>query len=123
MSVTLVFFYLFCQFFQKKNIFLQIDNSDIGLIKLPSPVKLSNVIQPIELVCSKPKNLDVVVVGNGLTNTTQTTLAPILQYADLKTIPLYQCVPDFPFLIFRKSVICARGVQQRSACRGDSGGM
>jgi len=96
--------------------------NDIGLIKLPSPVQLSDVIKPVKLACTKPKNMNVIVIGNGLTNTTQTTLAPILQYTDLKTIPLYQCIPDFPFLLFRKSVICARGVQMRSACRGDSGG-
>lgn len=33
-----------------------------------------------------------------------------------------ECVLDYPILIFRKSVICARGIQQRSVCRGDSGG-
>lgn len=106
-----------------KLILLDLLNSDIGLIKLPSPVQFSDVIKPVELACTPaPKNLDVTIIGNGLINTTATTLAPILQYADLKIIPLYQCIPDFPFLLFRKSVICARGVQQRSACRGDSGG-
>lgn len=84
-------------------------------------MQFSDVIKPVELACSAPKNLDVTVIGNGLTNTTETALAPILQFAPLKTIPMLQCIPDFPFLIFRSSVICARGVQQRSSCRGDSG--
>lgn len=85
-------------------------------------MKFTNVIKPVELACTPAKNLNVVVIGNGLTNTTETTLAPILQFADLKTIPLNQCLLDFPYLIFRKSVVCARGEQQRSSCHGDSGG-
>lgn len=55
-------------------------------------------------------------------NTTDKALAPILQWAPLKTIGMMECVPQFPFLLLRKSVICARGEEQRSTCRGDSGG-
>lgn len=76
----------------------------------------------MNLACSAGKNLVVTAIGNGLLNTTAKEIAPILQYTTLKTIPLLQCLPDFPFLLFRKSVVCARGEQQKSTCRGDSGG-
>lgn len=76
----------------------------------------------MKLACSPGKRLPVTAIGNGLTNTTQKEIAPILQFTSLTTISLIECLPDFPFLLFRKSVVCARGVQQRSTCRGDSGG-
>ncbi|XP_055327025.1 collagenase-like [Sitodiplosis mosellana] len=96
--------------------------NDIGLIKLPEKVKFSNTIKPVKLACSSSKNMVVTAIGNGLMNTTSKEIAPILQFTTLKTIPLMQCLPDFPILLFRKSVICARGEQQKSTCRGDSGG-
>lgn len=92
------------------------------MIKLPKQVQLSETIKPVKLACSAAKNLVVTAIGNGLMNTTAKEIAPILQYTTLKTIPLLQCLPDFPFLLFRKSVVCARGEQQKSTCRGDSGG-
>lgn len=96
--------------------------NDIGLIKLPAPVEFSDTIKPVKLACESNRALDVTAIGNGLMHTDDRQLAPILQYVDLKTISLGECLPNFPFLIFRKSVICARGQQQKSACRGDSGG-
>lgn len=97
-------------------------HSDIGLIKLPSPVKTSDVIKPVPLACSSTSGMDVIAIGNGITKDTDKTIAPILQYTQLQTITMVECVLDFPVIIFRKSVICARGAQQRSVCRGDSGG-
>lgn len=96
--------------------------SDIGLIHLPQKVESTDTIKPISLSCNSRPNLPVTVIGNGLLNTTAKEIAPILQYTTLKTIPLRECLSDFPFLILRQSVICARGKQQRSACQGDSGG-
>lgn len=66
--------------------------------------------------------MDVVAIGNGITKDTDKTIAPTLQYTQLQTITMLECILDYPILVFRKSVICARGVQQRSVCRGDSGG-
>lgn len=96
--------------------------SDIGLIKLPKKVQFSETINPVKLACSSASNLNVIAIGNGLMHTSSTELAPILQFTSLKTVPMWKCLSDFPFLLFRKSVICVRGVQQRSSCRGDSGG-
>lgn len=92
------------------------------MIKLPEPVEFTDIIKPVELACSSTSGMDVVAIGNGITKNTDKTIAPILQYTELKTITMLQCVIDYPILLFRKSVICAEGVQQRSVCRGDSGG-
>lgn len=117
-----------CPFWRSiPNVFRNINDytvfySDIALIKLPEPVAFSDVIKPVKLACSSTHGMDVTVIGNGLTNTTSKSLAPILQYTTLTTIRHLQCLKDFPILLFRKTVICATGLQQRSSCRGDSGG-
>lgn len=97
-------------------------DSDIGLIKLPSPVELTDVIQPVHLGCTSNNNVDAVAIGNGLMHTKDKDLAPILQYAQLKTVSLLQCLPFFPIIAFRKSVICVKGLERQSVCNGDSGG-
>lgn len=96
-------------------------NSDIALIKLPEPVKFSDVIKPIPLACSSTKNMDVIAIGNGKTGDNR-GIASILQYTELKTISTLSCLKTFPFLIFRRSVVCAKGVEKKSTCQGDSGG-
>lgn len=97
-------------------------NSDIGLIKLPAPVKFNDVIKPINLGCSSTSGMDVVAIGNGITRDTNHTIPDILQYTYLETTTMLRCHWEFPFLLFRKSVICAKGEEKRSVCQGDSGG-
>lgn len=99
-------------------------NSDIGLIRLPEPVEFSDVIKPIPFSCSLSidTGLDVVAIGNGITKGDEFSFPKILQYTGLKTISTLSCLKKFPFLIFRRSVICVTGDEQRSACQGDSGG-
>lgn len=99
-------------------------NSDIGLIKLPEPVTFSEVIQPISFACSTQSEigLDVIAIGNGMTKDSDTKLPDILQYTELQTISTLSCMKTFPFLLFRRSVVCVEGQEQRSACHGDSGG-
>lgn len=97
--------------------------NDIGLIKMPKSVEFSAVIQPIKLTCAPNKHLlDVIVIGNGHMRPANGTIAPILQWSKLKTVSYGECLREFPFLLFRKSVVCARGKQKESACYGDSGG-
>lgn len=105
-----------------KVIFLCVFNSDIGLVKLPQPVEFSDTIKSIPYACSSAAGVDVVAIGNGLTANDATTLPPILQYTELKTISTLSCMKTFPFLLFRRSALCAKGEEQRSACQGDSGG-
>lgn len=66
--------------------------------------------------------MDAVAIGNGLMHDSDKTIAPTLQYTSLKTVSIAKCLPSFPFLLFRKNVICVKGQEKRSACRGDSGG-
>lgn len=92
------------------------------MIKLPSPVELTDVIKPVSLGCTSSNNVEAVAIGNGLMHSSDKDLAPILQYANLKTISLLKCVPFFPIIAFRKSVLCVKGLEKESVCNGDSGG-
>lgn len=85
-------------------------------------MELTDVIKPVNLACTSNYHVDVVAIGNGLMHTKDKDLAPILQYAPLKTITLLQCLPYFPIVAFRKSIICSKGEGKRSICNGDSGG-
>lgn len=97
-------------------------NSDIGLIHLPEPIEISETIQPVKLAHNVRGNLNVVAIGNGVLNTTDKTIAPILQHANLTITSWLRCQLSFPILMFRKSVICAKGNEKQSVCFGDSGG-
>lgn len=96
--------------------------NDIGLIRLPKPVEFSDVIKPVKLACESIQIQHVIAIGNGHTTGKQSNFAPILQWTNLKTISYAECLRQYPFLLFRKSVICARGDQMESTCHGDSGG-
>lgn len=98
--------------------------NDIALIRLNEPVEFSETIQPILPPTSSflPVNSELTAIGFGLRNTSDTTLAPILQHATLNVISHRECLRTFPFLFLRQSVICTRGLQSESTCNGDSGG-
>lgn len=96
--------------------------NDIGLIRLPRPVEFSDVIKPVKLACETIQTKDVIAIGNGFTVAEQKKSAPILQWTNLKTISYAECLRQYPFLLFRRSVICARSDQKKSTCQGDSGG-
>lgn len=66
--------------------------------------------------------MDVIAIGNGLTSDSDRGLPSILQYTELKTISTLSCLRSYPFLIFRRSVVCVEGEERRSTCSGDSGG-
>lgn len=90
---------------------------------MPESASFSDVIKPISYACSSPSDgIDVIAIGNGITSDDAQIVAPILQYAEMKTTTLLSCVKLFPSLLFRKSVICVQGEEQRSVCHGDSGG-
>lgn len=99
--------------------------NDIALIALEAPVEFSDTIKAIQLpINTKPlaPGTPLTAIGFGLRNTSDTTLAPVLQHAVLNVITNRECRKDFPFLIGRKSVVCTRGLALESACNGDSGG-
>lgn len=100
--------------------------NDIALIQLEKPVELNNETKTIQTIRLDEENLrpntTLTAVGFGLQNTTDTSLAPILQYASVQTISQLQCARTFPFLLFRSSVVCTVGSNFESPCNGDSGG-
>lgn len=86
-------------------------------------MEFTEVIQPIPIACSSTNGMDVIAIGNGNTKKSNDKIAPILQYSfKLRTIAIINCLLEFPFLIFRTSVICAAGDDLTSMCPGDSGG-
>lgn len=97
-------------------------NSDIGLIKLPIPVKTSDIIKPVNLRCSSSSGLDVTVIGNGKMHNKDKDIANILQYTQEKTVSILRCAVISPILIFRTTLLCVKGEEKRSVCNGDSGG-
>lgn len=98
-------------------------SSDIGLVKLPSPVKFTDAIQPVNLACSTSYDADVIAIGSGKMNSQITTKnnSPNLHYAHLKTVSQLKCFRHLPIIAFRKSIICSRGEEKQSICIGDSG--
>lgn len=98
--------------------------NDIAIIHFAEPVEFSDFIAPIQL--PPPDNyfhgINAIASGFGFQNSSETTIANVLQWANLQTINNLQCYQSFGFLVARASVICAVGQERQSACNGDSGG-
>lgn len=91
------------------------------MIKLPSLVEFSDVIQPVDLSCTSKNSVDVVAMGNGNLLSEDET-PPILRYSNMKTISLIECALKLPVVAFRNGVICTKAKENQSICIGDSGG-
>lgn len=102
---------------------LQIQN-DVALLKLEQPVNFTNFVQAVNLTsnASLTEGTKVVAIGFGKQQTSDTTISPTLQFAELVHITRAECARTFPFLSRREDVICARGLNKESPCNGDSGG-
>lgn len=98
--------------------------NDIGLIKLPRPVKLSKYVKPVQLPtkCETNQNIEVVVAGIGAESDNNLSCTSSLRFTYLNTTSWLRCQIEYPFLFLRKSVICASGSEKQSVCHGDSGG-
>lgn len=96
--------------------------SDIAIIKLPSPVKPSDYVQPIQLapVPITPGS-NVITTGYGLVKTK--VLPHNLQYTKFNVIDTKNCVKEIEThkLISKYSIACAKGISS-SLCIGDVGG-
>lgn len=98
--------------------------NDIGLIRLPEKIEFSRNIQPINLpnTCESPEKIKVVTMGHGVINNSMNKPSNKLLFASMKTLSLYDCRTSYPFLTFRKSIICVQNeVKMQSVCKGDSG--
>lgn len=97
--------------------------NDIALIKLTNTVKFTETIRPVEFskTCDSNENVEVIVMGNGVTKMSSRRNANVLQWAPLRTIPAQECAKTYKIMEFRKSVICAQTDASRTVCYGDSG--
>lgn len=104
--------------------------NDIALIKTTYQYKFSEYIQPIKLpsTCDSNENIDVIVMGFGITKNHSPGISARLHYAYLRTKTRWQCLGTFLFLGFRRSVLCAKCPKKanhpkfQATCQGDSGG-
>lgn len=101
-------------------------NKALGLIKLTEPVVFNDVIKPIKMLpmCEFVENMIVYTVGNGFISMHRPELATILQWTQLKTIPLARCrmyyklhKSAFP----GQPTICAENASGSSPHYGDVG--
>lgn len=103
------------------NFFVSLFNfySDIGLIKLRSPVQFSDYVQPIRL-STKPTtaNTNAIVLGYG--RVSPNIYPENLQFTNFKTLDLQECLKKTYNLTSKNSLVCAKGVQS-SLCTGDIG--
>uniref|UniRef100_A0A673AIH0 pancreatic elastase II n=1 Tax=Sphaeramia orbicularis TaxID=375764 RepID=A0A673AIH0_9TELE len=100
-------------------------SNDIALIKLSTPVKLSNTIMPACLPPSGqvlPHDSPCYVTGWGRL-WTGGPIADILQQALLPVVGHSTCSrPDWWGSLVTNSMVCAGGDGQLASCNGDSGG-
>lgn len=106
-------------------------NSDVGLIKLASPVEFTDFIQPLSLPCSSSQTIDdasdVIAIANGATASKDYKIGLKLQYIQLQTVDMEKCLEtgEMSLMLLEPgtNLICAKDVADRSCiCNGDMGG-
>lgn len=103
----------------------QVTWNDIAIVTWNEAVQFSETINRVRMPIwgSNFYGIPAIASGFGLQQTSASTIAPILQWAQLTTISNVECYRTFGRLVARLSVICAVGGDRReSACNGDSGG-
>lgn len=93
--------------------------NDIGLIRLDWPVDYSDTVQPIGIDTSD-LTANTSLTYMGFIN--YYNQSDILQHAQLNSISNWECVKDYPFLAFRRSVVCANRLVVHYPCGGEIGG-
>lgn len=95
--------------------------NDIGLVLLPTSVKLTDSVQPIQINCAyTPPDQVIKVIGAGMTGGAGRHLPDRLYTANLKTISNDLC-EDFYDDIY-DTVLCSGSLNGGATCHGDSGG-
>merc|ERR1711970_1235542 len=95
---------------------------DIGLVKLNSPLRFSEYIQPINLnnVPEPEPGTLCQATGWGLTQEDSLFLSSTLQKVTVPVVSDTTCTEQFAYLM-RQDMVCA-GEEGKDACAGDSGG-
>ncbi|RZC36191.1 Trypsin domain containing protein [Asbolus verrucosus] len=99
--------------------------NDIGLIKLPEAVTLTDAIQLVTLPSSADadntyEGVSARVSGWGLTDGFGDQLSDVLNYVDVNVINNPECEKSFGELV--PSILCTSGAENTGSCSGDSGG-
>ena len=95
---------------------------DIGLIKLQSPLQLTDYVQPVGLATEREPQPGTVceATGWGVTQEDGFFLAANLQKVSLPLVSDQTCYQTYQYLM-RDDMICA-GEEGKDSCSGDSGG-
>merc|ERR1712200_219411 len=94
---------------------------DIGLIKLNSPLHITDFVQSINLTRSDvPAGTICTATGWGITVEDGTFLAETLQKVDVPVVSDDDCFKIYAYLM-RDDMLCA-GEEGKDSCSGDSGG-
>lgn len=102
--------------------------NDLALLKLSTPLTLTNKIQPIPLnEVNLKENSTVVISGWGLLESSGPKLPVILQFTYVKTLDTRNCLRKiFPWNIIiwrqKESILYLSHPEGEGACQGDSGG-
>lgn len=98
--------------------FSQFD-SDIALVRLPSPVKFTDYVQPITL-STEPITADANVIALGYGLVSFNVYPQNLQFSNMKTIGLQECIKNTYNVTLKNGFVCAKGAET-SLCVGDVG--
>jgi len=95
---------------------------DIGLVKLKSPLKFNDFIQPIELNRAPEPEAGILceATGWGVTEEGSMFIASTLQKVTVPIVSDQTCIETYAFLM-RENMLCA-GEEGKDSCSGDSGG-
>lgn len=97
--------------------------NDIALLRLPKKAQRTSTVKPVKLSMRDfEEYLDVIAIGSGEFELNGKEMSTTLQYAELQTIPFYECIRFYPFLAHLHDVRCVwNSTTQASIYRGDSG--
>lgn len=97
----------------------------VALIRMPRKIRIAENVKPVKMPsnCDPIENIEAFVMGYGDTDAKKNKESLKLNFATLKILPSKNCLRTYPWLLFRKSVICASNDERKqSVYAGDSGG-
>lgn len=98
--------------------------NDLGLLKLEQPLQFTAQIQAVKLLQNATilAGTKLTAIGFGKLHSSDSSLAPGLQFAELEYMTKKDCISTYPHLrYFRGDVTCAIRADRKSSCSADSG--
>lgn len=100
-------------------------NNDVGLLKLDTKIKFSNLVSIIKLPTNSKDSYEGVkatVSGWGQTKDDDLNISQNLNFVTLSVVDNKECQNIYGSNVVKDSNICVSTSQEKSACMGDSGG-